>query len=49
MSKIVRKIYHIRKYENIEHESVARLNRENGDLGRGGPGADPEGPRNIIN
>jgi len=25
MSKIVRKIYHIRKYENIEHESLARL------------------------
>ena len=25
MSKIVRKIYHIRKYDNIEHESKARL------------------------
>jgi hypothetical protein len=31
MSKIVRKIYHIRKYENIEHETQARLTREKGN------------------
>lgn len=49
MSKIVRKIYHIRKYENIEHESLARLNRENEDVGRTGPGADPEGARGNNN
>lgn len=28
MSKIVRKIYHIRNYDNIEHETQERLNRE---------------------
>jgi hypothetical protein len=26
MSKIVRKIYHIRKYENIDHEANKRAN-----------------------
>jgi len=26
MSKIVRKIYHIRKYDNINHEAVKRAN-----------------------
>ncbi len=28
MSKIVRKIYHIRKYENIEHEAQARKTKK---------------------
>lgn len=28
MSKIVRKIYHIRKYENIEHEAQAKKTKK---------------------
>ena len=40
MSKIVRKIYHIRKYDNIEHESAARLKKELEDEG---PQAETEG------
>jgi hypothetical protein len=44
MSKIVRKIYHIRKYDNIEHEILARLNKDKEDVVvRMGPGGDPEG------
>jgi hypothetical protein len=50
MSKIVRKIYHIRKYDNIEHESLARLNKDKEDVvGRMGPGGDPEGSRGNNN
>ena len=50
MSKIVRKIYHIRKYDNIEHESLSRLKKENEeDMSGTGPGADPEGASNKIN
>lgn len=28
MSKIVRKIYHIRKYDNIDHETKLRINAD---------------------
>lgn len=45
MSKIVRKIYHIRKYDNIDHEALKHSSKQGGSVtpgtkGRDGPSLD---------
>ena len=48
MSKIVRKIYHIRKYESIESEKVALKRKREAEV-QGGPSVDIEGAVTRLN